>query len=350
MTAAATGIPASSVFISTAVQARIRARRAGGWFLDLLESFGDGYVWVFVTLTYRKIGEYRPRQVSDYIDKLREWLETRGAQIGPYLWAGEYQKRGALHYHLVCRLPRGFRKIPKPDESGMWALGSSNVQAITGLEGAQQAAGYVLKYVIKAAGQQGAFARVIGARHYGIGGLSPEQKESKRWACAPGRVQSASEGEPVRRRGSAWQRWDGNGKGWQDVPATATAMPCFHEGVRGVMFTEQPESGGDVPSKRLNVCTQELRRVRWSQLEADYRATHVPAGTWVLGADGEPELMSEDLGSGGVDWVAWRKRCRFADDREAVDFYRRREFGWAQPLVSLSRWETNCINEGMLVS
>jgi hypothetical protein len=84
------------------------------------------------------------------------------------------QKRGAVHYHIVCWFP-GKAKMPFPDDMGWWKHGMSNCKFAT------SPVGYIAKYASK--GPDSALPK--GARIWGYGGLDDQKKNAVRHALAP---------------------------------------------------------------------------------------------------------------------------------------------------------------------
>jgi len=111
-----------------------------------------------ITLTYREGAEWGPRHVAEYITRVRNWLGRRGIGLG-YQWVLELTKRGVPHYHVLVWLPHNV-KLPKPDSSGQWPHGSSNIGW------ARRAVGYLVKYATKGHGEQ---ELPKGARVFGVG-------------------------------------------------------------------------------------------------------------------------------------------------------------------------------------
>ena len=64
-----------------------------------------------LTLTYREIGQWNPRHISDLLQRIRVWLRA-GPRLR-YVWVAELRAR-RVHYHAVLWLPRGLT-LPKPD-------------------------------------------------------------------------------------------------------------------------------------------------------------------------------------------------------------------------------------------
>lgn len=56
---------------------------------------------VMITLTYRRVDQWRPTQITEWS---RYWSREVGRQ---YVWVAELQERGAVHYHFLSSLPAG---------------------------------------------------------------------------------------------------------------------------------------------------------------------------------------------------------------------------------------------------
>lgn len=127
-----------------------------------------------LTLTYRDVDGFCPRDVSELIKRIRQWLARRGHAMR-YVWVAELQARGALHYHLLLWLPRGLT-LPKPDKQGWWPHGHTRI------EWARNAIGYLCKYVSKFDGQE---QLPKGARLHGSGGHDDFAKSIRQWFNLP---------------------------------------------------------------------------------------------------------------------------------------------------------------------
>jgi len=144
---------------------------------------------VMVTLTYSgdgrrgdEAGQCQPRHVSDYLRLVRQWAGRRGFSLR-YVWVGELQARGALHYHVVYWLPKRI-SMPKADKQGWWKHGRTNVIA------ARSAVGYLTKYISKLR-SKGAESQPFpkGFRMHGCGGLTGDGREVRAWTLLPRWVQ-----------------------------------------------------------------------------------------------------------------------------------------------------------------
>jgi len=103
-----------------------RAKRLRAWERAMLQ-LPLAHYWVKrVTLTYAPGHGWEPRQITDYLREVREWL---GDRLAGYMWWAELQQRGVPHYHLVLIYRKGGLSIlPAPDTSGMWPYGMSTVE------------------------------------------------------------------------------------------------------------------------------------------------------------------------------------------------------------------------------
>lgn len=153
-----------------------------------MSSGGFRYRCAMITLTYKHVDAYDPRDISLCIKSIRRYMQTRGIPFR-YVWVMELQKRSAPHYHLITWLPypRGSRrgkamKLPKPDKCGWWTKGSSRIEWI-------RKPMYIAKYASKMQ-EQGknltpGWKFPQGARISGQGGLSDAAKLDRRWWCCP---------------------------------------------------------------------------------------------------------------------------------------------------------------------
>jgi len=161
---------------------------------------------VMVTLTYAGTNEdWSPRHISDYLSRCRKYLKTAGFTFR-YVWVAELQKRGVIHYHVALWLPPSIR-LPKPDKSGWWPHGMSNVVV------ARSAPAYLLKYLSKDTSKTfGDYPKH--ARIYGAGGLDYSIRRCRRWLNLPKFVQGRSDvnDQWKRRVGGGWE--DPQGLPW----------------------------------------------------------------------------------------------------------------------------------------
>lgn len=162
---------------------------------------------VFITLTYRTIDQPEPRHISEFLKRVRQHLKRRAEQCR-YAWVAELQERGVLHYHVILWLPHGM-KIPKPDQSGWWPHGWSNIKT------ARSPVGYLANYAGKLKGKacEAGYHIPRGFRLYGVGGLDAEDRAKRAWANLPGwlRDRTTPEDRCKRIRGGGFvsrETWD----------------------------------------------------------------------------------------------------------------------------------------------
>lgn len=167
---------------------------------------GARFKAAMATLTYDSHGQrgeaggafWRPRHLSEYLDRSRKYAKKQGRFKLQYTWVAEMQERGVVHYHVMFWLPyvvtvnsKGHRsmrpfKLPKPDSvedmkgvtTPHWPHGWSEIAW------ARKAAGYLAKYTSK--GQDVGdppFPR--GIRIMGTGGHDIEGRRENRWWRAP---------------------------------------------------------------------------------------------------------------------------------------------------------------------
>lgn len=126
-----------------------------------------------ITLTYAE-DNFDANDIRDFLTNVRNYLSRLGHDFY-YVWVAELQRRGVLHYHVVCYLPRckntgKFLKLPKPDDRGWWKKGSSNVCW------AKFAPGYLAKYASKITSKEEKGKYPKGARISGTGGLTKSER------------------------------------------------------------------------------------------------------------------------------------------------------------------------------
>lgn len=131
---------------------------------------GKSYVPWLCSLTYRDVDGWSPNDIRFFLNRVRVYLYRRGLPF-VYCWVAELQKRGALHYHVMIWLPKGF-KLPKFARFGWWEHG------FTDQKPAQKAVGYLMKYISKDDTKNN-FPK--GVRIYGYGGASVEVKRRIRF-------------------------------------------------------------------------------------------------------------------------------------------------------------------------
>ncbi len=136
--------------------------REARWALERLGR--SAYRKTFITLTYRPGETWEPRHVSRFVRLMRQWFKRREYPCR-FVWVGELQKRGALHYHVLVWVPRRLR-LPRPDACGWWPHGMSNIET------ARNPVGYMVKYATKTRPED--IRRLPkGVRLHGNGGHDP---------------------------------------------------------------------------------------------------------------------------------------------------------------------------------
>jgi len=76
-----------------------------------------GDTMIMVTLTYRGIMDWGPRQIKEFT----RWAKARGSM--GWVWVAELQKRGAVHYHVLLLWPRGEGWVKPSNKNGGWSKG-----------------------------------------------------------------------------------------------------------------------------------------------------------------------------------------------------------------------------------
>jgi hypothetical protein len=125
-----------------------------------LDKVGKSKRLVMITLTYEKIGDWRPGHIREFMLKLRKVLRKN---INAYAWVAENQMRGAVHYHVILLVEKG-TNIPMPDKDGLWVHGSSRIETA-------RSPYYILSYAGKEYQKVGIFPK--GLRMFAVW-ISPE--------------------------------------------------------------------------------------------------------------------------------------------------------------------------------
>lgn len=128
-----------------------------------------------LTLTYADIDGWKPQHIKDFLRHVRQFLNRKGIKFR-YIWIAELQERGAVHYHIMLWLPRGFT-LPMPDKRGWWTHGNTKI------EWARKPVAYLAKYASKTHSKGGSMPR--GIRLFGIGGLELEDRRERSWWMLP---------------------------------------------------------------------------------------------------------------------------------------------------------------------
>ena len=147
---------------------------------EALQRGGFRYRAAMLTTTYRPDVEWSPRHVSELLQHIRKYLHRRFTVQLVYVWVQESTQAGRPHYHIVLFLPKGIT-LPKPDKQGWWPHG------MTRIEWARKAVGYIAKYASK-----GSDDMPKGARCCGVGGMTPTQRQERRWWRLPERIRATT--------------------------------------------------------------------------------------------------------------------------------------------------------------
>jgi hypothetical protein len=158
----------------TVTEAAKEHERYAAW--DSRKLGRSAYRKTFITLTYRQGAEWERCHVSEFIKRARQWMQRRGYPCR-FVWVGELQKRGALHYHVLLWVPRRLR-LPCPDRCGWWPWGMSKVET------ARNPVGYMVKYATKT-GPDDLKRLPKGVRLHGNGGHDPVARVHLRETLAP---------------------------------------------------------------------------------------------------------------------------------------------------------------------
>mgnify|MGYP006295235911 CR=1 FL=1 len=195
--------PAPDILQVDGYQARHRRMRAGvlatGWGIQrYMSDCGHRYKAAFLTLTYADQAGWSPRDISEFLKRVRQWADRRGVTVrGVWKFERGTKSTRRIHYHLLLFLPKGFT-LPKPDKQGWWRRGSTKI------EWARSGAGYLAKYVSKPGAEDLPLPK--GARLWGAVNSPSEVRAAASWAMAPGWLRElVPEGTRVTRRGSWWR-------------------------------------------------------------------------------------------------------------------------------------------------
>ncbi|WP_234264907.1 rolling circle replication-associated protein [Hydrogenophaga sp. NFH-34] len=187
---------------SAVAERRVKRLKRSVWASGHLHAMADrGHrppVCWFVTLTYRGVDDWQADHISKAIQGYRNWCRDNRIPCR-YTWVAELQGRGAVHYHLLCWLPRGF-SMPHWDRAKgrrakWWPHGMTNTQK------AKAGVGYLMKYLSKL-GEQTRFPK--GLRLYGIGGLNKEGRAIRSWLNLPEWVKASHGVGDVKRLSSGF--------------------------------------------------------------------------------------------------------------------------------------------------
>jgi hypothetical protein len=159
---------------------------------------------IMVTLTYADAEAFNSRQITEYVKRMRRWLDVRRIPYA-YEWVLEMQQRGAPHYHVLWWLPYSIQ-LPMPDtvssrqRKPLWPWGMSRI------ERARSGPAYLTKYATK---EDRGRSLPRNARLFGVGGIESAKRRAH-WRALPEHVRlGTTEGEIVKRApGGGWLSWD----------------------------------------------------------------------------------------------------------------------------------------------
>jgi hypothetical protein len=98
----------------------------------------------FIGLTFKNTYKYNIKNLDDCNKKKNKFilnLQTKYPGV-KYILVPEFQKRGAIHYHMICNLPY----IDKWNFHKLWKYGSSHIQAV---KSSRKIGFYLTKYITK---------------------------------------------------------------------------------------------------------------------------------------------------------------------------------------------------------
>jgi hypothetical protein len=172
--------------------------------LQQMETEGRGYQVLFVTLTYHHGDAWRGTHLTAYMDKVRNHYRACTGDKLRYVWVGETQERGAIHYHVIFWVKKSYF-MPKADKKGWWPHGMTKTEKAR-LSGGSVV--YLMGYIKKQKSKEGL---PRGARIFGVGGLSDSGRSVRRWIHLPGFLQARYDCHSRVRRavGGGWVDADG---------------------------------------------------------------------------------------------------------------------------------------------
>lgn len=153
---------------------------------------------VFTTLTYASTKTWSSKHITAYIANARIWAKRKGFRLR-YVWVLELTKLGVPHYHVLLWIPEHLT-LPKPDQS-WWKQGMSKIETVRRVG---SIAGYLSKGSLE---QFEANKPPRGARLYGVGGFSANDKLVAAWVAAPQWVRErwpSPNYKPKKRKGGGW--------------------------------------------------------------------------------------------------------------------------------------------------
>jgi hypothetical protein len=170
---------------SSRVRKLSKAVRNSAHILDSAAHVDEQHVrWrrLFVTLTYRDDGMWKPGQMTLFSQAVRDWFKRscNGTRFR-MVWVMELTKRGRPHYHCMIWV-RARDYFPNPHKAGWWPHGFAHV--LSSKVHINRPVAYMAKYASKFTAEQAKHVPK-GARLYGVNGATPEGKRVIRWWRAP---------------------------------------------------------------------------------------------------------------------------------------------------------------------
>lgn len=151
--------------------------------LQQIETAGRGYQVLFVTLTYHRGEDWRGDHVGRYLNRVRDHYRRATGDKLRYVWVGETQERGAIHYHVIFWVRKTYF-MPMADKRGWWSHGMTKTEKAR-LSGGSVV--YLMGYIKKQKSKEGL---PHGARIFGVGGISDPGRNVRRWVHLPAFLQA----------------------------------------------------------------------------------------------------------------------------------------------------------------
>ncbi len=122
------------------------SRRSRGRLLRFVARLDPAASGLFLTLTYRQ--NMRDHVLAkEHLDKLLRWLKYN-YQGGAFLWRMEYQRRGAIHFHVLC-FGVAFIEAQKITDYWQALTGDDSYPDLSEIQSRRKATYYVSKYIAK---------------------------------------------------------------------------------------------------------------------------------------------------------------------------------------------------------
>ena len=122
------------------------SRRSRGRLLRLVARLKPEASGLFLTMTYRQ--NMRDHVLAKkHLDKLLRWLKYNYPE-GAFVWRMEYQRRGAIHFHLLC-FNVSFIEAGKVTTYWQKLTGDDSYPDVQNIQNRRKATYYVSKYIAK---------------------------------------------------------------------------------------------------------------------------------------------------------------------------------------------------------